>query len=136
MFAAELRVFGLTIPELAVLAVAVAYIISLIRDFRPVRVLRQENGELRAALKTASERIDAQDKEIETLKLEIRRLERATDLTVLQRDHAQISDSLAHVADVLASLDSSVKANTAAVEILSKHSIISEVISDREGRAT
>ena len=112
-----------TLPNIALFAVAVAYAISLIKDWRPIRTLRAENRQLRDDLSAAETKIS-------DLEGEVRKLQRATDLTVLQDEHRKIAEVLERVTGRLEGLDHAVKANTAAVELLSKQSLISEAIKE------
>ena len=112
-----------TLPNIALFAVAVAYAISLIKDWRPIRTLRAENRQLR-------EDLSAAETKISDLEGEVRKLQRATDLTVLQDEHRKIAEVLERVTGRLEGLDHAVKANTAAVELLSKQSLISEAIKE------
>src|SRR4051812_694073 len=113
--------FDITLPNLALGAVALAYAVSLIKDWRPIRTLRTENRQLRSDLSTAEAKIQA-------LESEVRTLQKATDLTVLQEEHRKIAEVLERVSKHLDSLDHSVKANTAAIEVVARGDILKEAL--------
>jgi uncharacterized protein YlxW (UPF0749 family) len=113
---AAVILFGLSITEAAALIVGAAYVTSLIRDWRPMKAMRNENRELRADLNAANEKIH-------DLEVKVHELER-TSVPVLQEE-------IAKVARILDRLDQSVKANTAAVELIAKQAAIAGALSDK-----
>ena len=130
--------FGLTIPDLIALGLGVGYVISLVKDWRPIKSLRAENRELRQLCEAAERKNSESEKKIAALEAQVLVLQNATDLTVLQREHKQIADTLERVVDTLSSLDGAVKANTAAVELIARGSAIRQTIEDMnptEGKA-
>lgn len=120
-------IFGLTLTELALLAAAAGYLVSLIKDWRPVRALRRENGELRDSLKSAQQRID----ELET---KVHELEKQT-VPVLQRELIEMARILERVGEKLEKLDGTVSKNTTAVEFLSKRALLDEAFEEHGGSA-
>ena len=121
MLAAQNVIFGLSVFEIGALVAAAAYVMSLIRDWRPMKAMRQENKELRTDLDEARAKIH-------DLELKVEDLEKRTDLTALQKDNAKVAVTLERIAKHLDRLDHSVKANTAAVEVLSKQSAIADAL--------
>lgn len=57
----------------------VAYIVSLVRDWRPIRSLREENRDLRSALDEQSKRYDALERKYEDLASKYALLEKSRD---------------------------------------------------------
>lgn len=126
MFAAVLANSGvdISLPTLVIGCGVAAYVVSLARNWRPINALREENKGLRTDLNAANDRIH-------DLELEVEHWKQATDLTVLQREHREFADVLARVVKHLDRLDHSVKANTAAVELVVKASAIGDALDDR-----
>lgn len=127
-------VFGLTTSELIIVFGVIAYVVSLLKDWRPVRALRQENHDLREALEMTEKRMEAakadSDRKIENLERKVEELQSKTDLS-------PIAERQAHGIEVLAALVGEVKemtkglhANTAAVELLSKRLVIDDALRD------
>lgn len=119
-------VFGLSVVEIAVILAGAGYVVSLIKDWRPVRTLRSDNHELRKQLGEA-------ERKIAGLEAEVRSLQKATDLTVLQDEHRKIADVLERVVAKLDSLDRAVHANTASIEVLARGSLLKKHLTDMEG---
>lgn len=131
--------FGLTLSETAFLFVAAGYVASLVRDWRPMKSLREENRDLRNDLNRASARIAELEAARGDLEHQIKDLERATDYSslqksqkVLQENQQRIADTLKTVADALSGLESAVRANTTSVEVIARASVIAEAISASE----
>jgi hypothetical protein len=59
----------------------VAYIVSLVRDWRPIRSLRDENRDLRSALDEQSKRYDALERKYEDLAAKYATLEKSRDFS-------------------------------------------------------
>jgi L-lactate permease len=115
--------FGLSLPDLAAAALALGYVVSLVKDWRPIRTLRAENRELRSLC-------EAGDKKIVTLEAQVAVLQKATNLSAFQEEQRHIADTLERVAAKLDSLDGAVKANTAAVELIASGSALRQTIED------
>lgn len=115
--------FGLSVTEFAALLIGAGYVISLARDWRPVRTLRSENRELREAAEAAA-------KKTALLETKVKTLEHATDLTVLQREHQQFAETMQRVVETLDRLDSAVRANTTAVEALARDSHLKRALEE------
>lgn len=115
---AETHVFGLTLLELAAIAAAIGYMTSLVKDWRPMRALRAENVDLRTTLDGLQRRLDAAEEKIGSQREEIERLKKATDLSILQAENAQILSTLNKVAADLAGHDVILAANTSAIVLL------------------
>lgn len=115
-------VFGLSVAELAIVVVGIGYVVSLVTDWRPMRALRSENGELRDALKSAQERIGS-------LEAKVRELEKAT-VPVLQAEIVEVARILDRLVEKLDHLDGSVRSNTAAVEVLAKRNVIDDALTE------
>ena len=84
--------FSLT--DYVVVAGVIAYIVSLAKDWRPIRTLRAENRELRLMLATATDRI----KELEQ---KIVLLQNATDLTLILEEQHRTADLLLRLVEKL-----------------------------------
>jgi hypothetical protein len=115
--------FGLTPGEAIVLVGAVAYVVSLAKDWRPIRNLRVENQDLRQMLVNA-------EKKIESLESQVAVLQKATDLTGLLDEHKKIASILDRVVKTLDSLDGAVKGNTAAIEAVARGSVIRQTLEE------
>ena len=102
----------LNIPNLALVAIGIAYAVSLAKDWRPIRTLRAENRDLREALQLAQGEIDKCRTKIGDLESQIATLKTATDLSVLQSEHKEIAGILGRVVARLDSLDHALRANT------------------------
>lgn len=126
MLAATL--LGLSIAELALIVGALAYVTSILRDWRPLRSMRAENRELRTDLNSAYGRI-------EELESEVKDLKSATDMTGFQHEQRRIADALSLVVAELKQLAHDVHANTAAVELIAKKDMITDALGSREGAA-
>lgn len=124
LLATQNIIFGLSIFELAALLAGAAYVTSLVRDWRPMKALRQENRDLRRDLNVAND-------EIGELKVKVKELERAT-VPVLQREIVEVARILNRVVETLDHLDSSVKANTAAAELVASQSAIAAALDDHD----
>lgn len=120
-------VFGLELSEFVIIVgfagAAAAWVVSLARDWRPMRALREENRGLREDLDAATQRI-------RDLEGEIGQLKKATDLTVLQREHRDIIAVIERLVDRIERLDGSVRGNTAAVELIAKKDVIDRAIEE------
>lgn len=125
----ETVIFGLSIAECIALAAALAYVASLIRDWRPMKALRAENRELRNDLDEA--RVKIHD-----LEVKVEDLEKRTDLTSLREEHAKVVATLERVVTHLDRLDHAVKANTAATELVVKASAIAEALDHHDRKET
>lgn len=112
-------IFGLSVMEAGALLAASAYLVSLARDWRPAKSLRQENRELR-------EDLDEARQEITALKVQVAELQKAT-VPVLQAE-------LATVARILERLDGSVAANTAAVQLVASQSVIADALDTHDAK--
>lgn len=119
--------FGFTATEFVVIAGAIAYVVSLARDWRPVRTLRAENRDLRQMLEVAEKKISA-------LEAQVKSLEKATDLSAVVAEHAKIAAVLERVVKRLDSLDGAVHANTAVIEAVARGSALRETLDDMEGK--
>lgn len=117
---AAVDLFGMSLGELAIIAVAVGYVASLARDWRPMRSLREENRGLR-------EDLDAANRKIQTLEAKVDELEGRTDLT-------RIAEAMQLVVTELRQLSSDVKSNTAAVEVLAKGHSIADALTERRSQ--
>jgi L-lactate permease len=115
--------FGLSLPDLAVAALALGYVVSLVKDWRPIRTLRAENRELRTLC-------EAGDKKIAALEAQVAVLEKATNLTAFQEEQKHIADALERVVAKLDNLDGAVRASTAAIELVASGSAIRQTIED------
>lgn len=69
-----------------------AYIVSLVRDWRPIRSLRDENRDLRAALDEQSKRYDALERKYDELAGKYAALEKS-------RDFSSAFEPLSHAID-------------------------------------
>jgi uncharacterized protein YlxW (UPF0749 family) len=118
-------VFGLSVPEIIAVIAAIAYITSLLRDWRPMKALRNENRDLRDDLTRAQVRIDDLENEVDTWK-------KRTDLSILQKEQREIAAVLDRLVKHLDRLDGSVKANTAAVELIARKNAINDALDDRD----
>ena len=58
-----------------------AYVVSLVRDWRPIRSLRDENRDLRASLEEHSKRYDALEKKYDELAGKYAALEKSRDFS-------------------------------------------------------
>lgn len=132
MLLLDIRPFGLTIVELAVLAAAVAYVVSLAKDFRPMRSLRAENRELRGDLNHANRRISNLEEQNGALKREVDDWKSRTDMSDLREEHKEIVLVLKKMIDQLDHLDSAVKANTAATELVARQAMVKEALQEHE----
>lgn len=83
----------LTIGDFGFLLIGVAYLISIVRDWRPVRQLREENRELRAERDDDRKKLEAQEQRIKTLE-ESRDVARA--LVPLERALDQARSDMSH----------------------------------------
>lgn len=70
-----------TIYDWVPVFLVVAYIVSLVRDWRPIRSLRDENRDLRAALDEQSKRFAALETKYEELARKYALLEKSRDFT-------------------------------------------------------
>lgn len=127
MSAATSGAFGLSVGELAIFVGVIAYVASLLRDWRPVKALRAENRDLRELYERAQTRIGE-------LEREVKELQRATNLSILHDGQTKTVEALQAIVDEVRALDMSVKANTAAVEVLAKRQVIDDAI--KEGDLT
>jgi uncharacterized protein YlxW (UPF0749 family) len=118
-------VFGLSVFEIGALLAAAGYLTSLWRDWRPMKAMRAENKELREDLNTANGKI-------RDLEVKVEDLEKRTDLTALQKETAAMAAAMARVAKHLDHLDHSVKASTAAVELIAQQSAIGQALDDHD----
>lgn len=116
-------IFGLSVAEVAALCIGAAYAMSLVRDWRPMKAMRQENKDLRADLNTAN-------RKIHDLEVKVDDLEKRTDLSSLQKETAAMAKAMERVAKHLDHLDHSVKANTAATALVASQSAIADALSD------
>lgn len=109
--------FGLSFPDLVIGAAAIGYVVSLIKDWRPIRTLRTENRDLRQELEKAQKTIADDGKKIEALEAKVADLEKKTDYEVYAersaRDHKAILDAVNEQTRQL-------HANTVALEFLIK----------------
>ena len=119
-----LTVFGFGLAEIIVVFAGLAYFVSLVRDWRPMRTLRDENRGLREDLDNAAKRIAH-------LEAEVERLSGITDLSVLQREHTAFAQLMQQLVAEVKSLDQSVRTNTAAVELIAKKDAIHDALSER-----
>lgn len=129
-------VFGLSFADAAVVAAILGYVVSLLRNWRPMGVLRSENRDLRAALQEAVEQRHKLEERVGELEREVTQLKRATDLSPIAQQQQQGIRVLEELVREVKQLDGSIKANTAAVETLSKRRIIDEALDEREGAPT
>lgn len=104
---------------------AIAYLVAQVRDYRPMRTLRQENKDLRDDLDKAKKRISDLEKDRDGWKAR-------TDLTVLQQEHREITNALERITGTLDRLDRDVKANTAAVEVIARGAVIRDVLDEHD----
>ena len=117
--------FGLSVAELVIVIGVLGYVASLIGNWRPVKHLRDENRALRQELAEAVKRIAALEAELaEALK--------ATDVTVLQREHAAFMELMQKLIAEVKSLDGAVRSNTAVVELIAKQDLIDEALERRK----
>lgn len=120
-------VFGLGLPEIGILVIGVGYVASLVRDWRPMKALRQENKDLRHDLNLANGKIH-------DLEIKVEDLEKRTDLTALQKETAAMAAAMVRVAKHLDHLDHSVKANTAATALVASQSVIADALADHDAK--
>lgn len=71
-----------------------AYVVSLVRDWRPIRSLRDENRDLRATVEAQSKRYDALEKKYDELAGKYASLEKS-------RDFSSAFEPLSHAIDRL-----------------------------------
>jgi hypothetical protein len=114
---------GLSFSEAALVIAGIGYVVSLAKDWRPVKTLRAENRELRELLTGAQQKIT-------DLEGKVKLLEGATDLSVLQAEHKRIAETLDHVGVVLDRLDGAVRSNTAAIEAVARSSEFTRALKD------
>lgn len=120
-------IFGLSVAEVAALCIGAAYAMSLVRDWRPMKALRQENKDLRDDLNTANGKIH-------DLEVKVEDLEKRTDLTALQAETAKMAAAMERVAKHLDHLDHSVKANTAATALVASQSAIADALDTHDAK--
>lgn len=70
-----------TIYDWVPVFLVVAYVVSLVRDWRPIRSLRDENRDLRASLEEQTKRFNALEKKYEELAGKYAALEKSRDFT-------------------------------------------------------
>lgn len=116
-------IFGLSVAECGALVLGSAYVMSLVRDWRPMKALRKENKDLRDDL-------DKANLKIHDLEVKVEDLEKRTDLSGLQAEHAKVVAMMERVAKHLDRLDHSVKANTAAAQMVVQASAIGQALDD------
>ena len=110
MMAAASVFFGFSISEVVIIGIGVGYVVSLVRDWRPMKALRQENRDLRDDL-------DAANKKIADLETEVGNLKKATDLTALHQGQTATVDALRALVDEVKLLDSSMHQNTEEIKV-------------------
>lgn len=126
MVTAAGAIFGLSIMEAGALLIGAAYLISLSRNWRPMTALRQENKDLRADLNRANVKIDQ-------LEDKVKDLEKAS-IPVLHAELVEVARILDRVGKQLDKLDHSVKANTAAVQLVASQSVIADALTDHTAK--
>lgn len=73
-----------------------AYIVSLVRDWRPIRSLREENRDLRSSLEEQSKRYDALEKKYDDLAGKYAVLEKSRDFSSAFQPLAAAIDRARH----------------------------------------
>lgn len=76
---AEVTVGGLTVLDIALILGGVAYIASLLKDWRPIQHLRKENDDLRATLERQQHLYDELNEKYADLKTKYEKLEASRD---------------------------------------------------------
>lgn len=115
--------YGLGIAEIAVGLAALAYALSLVRDWRPMRSLREDNRGLREDLNEASKKISGLEGEIEHLKT-------ATDVSILQQEHQAFAELLEGLVSRVEDLTGALRANTTVMELIARKDTIADALGD------
>jgi len=123
--------FGMSVAEIAFVVGVILAAIAYARDWRPIRSLRIENRELREDIANRDDKIRSLEQKVVALEGEIAQLKQATDLTVLQREHHAFMELMQQMVAEVKSLDSAVRSNTAAIEVIARKDIISDALSER-----
>ena len=124
-------IFGLSVPEALFVAGVIVTVAAYARDWRPIRSLRNENRELREVVSNRDEKIKELEQKVQTLEGEVAELKKATDLSVLQREHAAFMELIQGLIAEVKGLDGAVRSNTAAVELIAKKDAIDDALSER-----
>jgi predicted RNase H-like nuclease (RuvC/YqgF family) len=98
----------LNITDYIIMVGVLSYVVTLLKDWRPIRALRSENRELRSLLATA-------DKKIDVLEARIATLQDATDLSSLHAEQKNIATILERVVEHLDKLEEAMGVQTLAI---------------------
>jgi septal ring factor EnvC (AmiA/AmiB activator) len=117
---------ALSVSDYALIFVAIAYTVSLVRDIRPIRALRKENADLRGQLADCQRDLDETKRKLDEQSQRFEVLEKSRDfkaafdesLRALENARAATSAEHQGIATVLGQVERGLAAKTAVISTL------------------